>query len=106
MAKIIGQLTSSGTLEISERITRHEHHNIYVKVSNFVTNVTLRIEDYTIAALTSDANDTINLNAQNESETLTGNGTYSYLIANKRMTNIRVNFVSGDATLDVYYEAW
>lgn len=105
MTKYIGQLTSAGKLQISG-LTRHEHHNIYVKVSSYSAIITIKIEDYTIAKITGDTTDTVNLNAQNESETITMDGVYSFLVENKQITDLQIDYVSGTGTLDIWYNGW
>ncbi len=99
MVQNLGTISSPGTIAISD-IQRYEHHKVYVKVTNYVSSVTLRIEDITVGS-----SDAVNL-SQNGDETITDNGTYCYLIENSRMDDMQVNFVSGDATIEVYYTGW
>ena len=105
MVQKIGTIVTSGNLKI-ERLQRFEHHKIYVKVTNYVSTVNLKIEDYTIADNTSDVTDVINLNASTVSETIGSNGIYSYLLENCRVDSLNLNFISGDATLEIYYTGW
>lgn len=100
MAQKVGELTGTGTLDIND-VRRHEHHKITVVVSSYVSTVTLKIEDISI-------NDSIpiNLHGSNNSFTLSADGGNNYLIENEKFEKLRVNFVSGDATLTVYYTGW
>ena len=100
MTEKLGTLTGAGTLQTSN-ITRHEHHKIFIKVSSYVSTVTLRIED---VSLGTDA--PINLHGSGSNYTITADGGYSYLLENERVDMLQFNFVSGDATIEVYYRGW
>ena len=100
MAQLLGELTEVGTLN-TDIITRHEHHKIIVVVSNYVSDVSFKVEDISFGE-----SNPINLNGANGTKTLDGNEAWSFLIENERFNKLRANFVSGDATLNIYYEGW
>lgn len=105
MVQRFGIITSGQSVVISE-VVRFEHHKIYVKVTDFVSNVTLRVEDTTIAKNTQDLADIVDLDPQGDGFIIRGNGVCSYLIMNTRMEELQINFVSGDATLEIFYVGW
>lgn len=107
MVKKIGTLTSPDILVFDNIIkaARFEHHKIYVKVTNLVSEVALRVEDRTIAINTGDNSDVVNLNATAD-EIISTNGVFAYVIENTRLDGIQLNMVSGDATLEVYFTGW
>ena len=100
MTQLIGELTSPGTIDING-ISRYEHHKITVVVSSYVSDVVFKIEDVSV-----DESNAINVHGSNSSFTLSSDGGNSYLIENERFEKLRINFVSGDATLTVYYNGW
>jgi hypothetical protein len=106
MVQRIGTISSPGVLDFNKKLVRYEHHKIYIKVTNFVSDVELRIEDTTITIVTGDSDDVVNLNSSDYNYKINENGTSSYLLENSRVEDLRVNFISGDATLEVYYTGW
>lgn len=105
MVQKIGSLSAPGVLGFDRSVARFEHHKIYVKVTSFVSEVNVRVEDKTVAINTDDSADVVNLNATSN-EIIDGNGIFSYLIENARMDGLQLNFVSGDADLEVFYTGW
>ena len=100
MTEIIGELSAPGILNTT-KVKRHEHHKIIISVSNFVSDVIIRIEE-----ITSPSTNPVNLDELNRSFTLSENGDESFLLENMRIDNLRVNFVSGDATIKALYNGF
>lgn len=100
MTQLLGTLTGPGTLDTGQ-ITRHEHHKITIIVSSYVSDAVIKIEDISV-----DSDNPINLDGLNETKSLTADGGWSFLIENERFDKLRVNFVSGDATIKAYYRGW
>jgi len=100
MTKLIGTLAGPGTID-EDDIKRHEHHKITLNVSNFVATVTIKIEE-----LTNPSSNSTNLDSQDRSFTITENGDTTFVLENQRIDKLRINFVSGDATINAYYKGW
>jgi len=100
MTKYIGELTSPGTLTFKDT-KRHEHHKIIVSVSNFVSDVVIKIEEKT-----SPSTNAVNLDELNRSFTLTEDGDESFVLENMRIDNLIINFVSGDAMIKCHYDGF
>lgn len=98
MVQRVGTLTSAGELTTQD-IFRYEHHKFIIKVTNFVSTVTISINDNTLG-------EKVNLDRDNKVYKLTENTTYSFLCENQRMDEALIDFMSGDATLEVYYIGW
>lgn len=103
MSTKIGVLTGPGVLDIGseEGIIPHEHHLITFVVSGFVSDASIRVED-----ISEDSSSPINVDPKNTDTVLTANGGNSFSLPNVRYGKLRFNFVSGDATITVYYRGW
>lgn len=99
MVKKIGTLSSIGTIDIPD-VRKYEHHKIYVKATSYISEVVIRVEDITIGD-----DSPVDLSSSGIRK-ITSNDTYCYVHENARCEKLRLNFVSGDANLEVYYNGW
>lgn len=93
-------INNSGVVDFSTR-TGHEHHKIDLIVTEFSSNISLRIED--VSNIT---NTPINLDSLDRTFILTENGGEGYVLENMRLDKIRVNIISGGGKIVVNYTGW
>ena len=103
MSTRIGVLTGPGVLDIGseEGIIPHEHHLVKFVVSDFSSDISIRVED-----ISEDSYNPINVDPKNTDTVLTANGGNSFSLPNIRYGKLRFNFVSGAGTITVYYRGW
>ena len=97
----IGELTGPGVLDFGENegLIGNSNHMITFVVSNFSSDISIRIEDI------SDGNtaNPVNVDPSCTDTVLTANGGNSFSIPNAHYNKLRFNFVSGAGTITVFY---
>jgi len=93
-------ITNTGQA-IFTNLTRYEHHKIDLIVSDFSSNISLKIED-----ISNNTNTPINLDASNKTYTLSSNGAESFLLENTRLEKMQVNISAGAGTIICNYTGW
>lgn len=100
MTNIIGTLTGPEEIDFLD-VKRHEHHKITLSVSEFVSDCVIMIEE-----VVRNSDNAVNLDGLDRVFVIDGNGDTSFVLENQRIDKLRINFVSGDATIKCAYNGW
>jgi hypothetical protein len=93
--------TSINGRTVFENIKQHEHHKIIVSVSNYISEVNIKIEE-----IIDNSSNYINLDKFDRVFSITDNGDTCFVLENMRIDNLVINFVSGSADLKLLYEGF